>query len=50
LLYDFLLANDLKLIVGIHYVGKDIADYQFIEKKMKQALEKLTELYRHESN
>ena len=44
-LYSFLAEKELNLIISIHYVGKDIAEYQFIEKKLKKALEKLTESY-----
>lgn len=44
-LYPFLLEKDLNLIISIHYVGKDIAEYDFIEKKLKKAIEKLTESY-----
>jgi ribonuclease P protein component len=50
-LYNHLSSNKLSLLLGIHYVGKEIADYSFMEKKLKQALQKLVSLYEHtESN
>lgn len=45
LLYPFLTENKLSLIVSIHYVGKEIPEYQFIEKKLKLAIKKLTDSY-----
>ena len=34
LLYSFLKEKNLKLIIGIHYIGKEIAEFQFIEKNI----------------
>ncbi|WP_207533950.1 ribonuclease P protein component [Desertivirga arenae] len=45
LLYNFLRENNLQLIFSIHFVGKEIADYTFIEKKLKVALSQLTRAY-----
>jgi ribonuclease P protein component len=45
LLYSFLKENQLQLLISIHYIGKDIPEYQFIDKKLKQAIKKLTESY-----
>lgn len=45
LLYSFLKEKNLKLIIGIHYIGKEIAEFQFIEKKLKIAISKLVESY-----
>ncbi len=33
-LYPFLLKNNFKIALAINYVGKEIHDYQFIEKKL----------------
>lgn len=41
--YSFLNEKSISLIFSIHYIGKDIAEYAFIEKKLKLALKKLTE-------
>lgn len=49
-LYSFLDEKQLNLVFSIHYIGKDIAEYPFIEKKLKQALKKLTDSYSNESN
>ena len=50
LLYSFLKQKNLNLIISIHYIGKEITEFQFIEKKLKQALGKLVESYaEHES-
>ncbi|MBC8052498.1 MAG: ribonuclease P protein component [Sphingobacteriaceae bacterium] len=48
LLYPFLTEKNINLIISIHYIGKDIAEYLLIEKKLKQALKKLTEFYANE--
>jgi len=45
LLYSFLQDNSLQVIFAIHFIGKEIADYQFIEKKLKLALVQLTKAY-----
>lgn len=45
LLYTFLREKDLQLIFSVHFVGKEIADYSFIEKKLKVALSQLTKAY-----
>ena len=44
-LYPFLTEKNLQMMISIHYVGKDIAEYQYVEKKLKKAFEKLTESY-----
>jgi ribonuclease P protein component len=48
LLYPFLSEKNFQLILSIHYIGKDISEYQFIEKKLKQAIKKLTESYENQ--
>ena len=48
LLYPFLSEKNFQLIFSIHYIGKDIPEYQFIEKKLKQAIKKLTESYENQ--
>ena len=45
LLYSFLNEKNLNLIISIHYIGKEIAEFQFIEKKLKLAIGKLIESY-----
>ena len=37
-LYSFLQSHSAQLLLGIQYVGKDIAGYELIEKKLKLAL------------
>ena len=44
LLYPHLTINR-QLILGISYVGKDIVDYQFIEKKLMLVFERLKAAY-----
>lgn len=44
-LYPFLEGHSAQLLLGIHYVGKDIAEYEFIEKKFKLALVQLKAAY-----
>ena len=44
-LYSFLTGNSVRLIFGINYVGKNIADYSFMEKKLKAALDQLRQEY-----
>lgn len=43
LVYSFLHQKNISLIFSIHYIGKDIAEYAFIEKKLKLALKKLSD-------
>ena len=45
LLYTFLRENNLQIIFSISFVGKEIADYSFIEKKLKSALVQLIKSY-----
>jgi len=45
LLYSFLSERKLSLMISIHYIGKEIAGYPFIEKKLKLALQKLVSSY-----
>jgi ribonuclease P protein component len=40
-LYSTILGSDIQLLLGIHYVGKDIPDYAFMDKKLKLAIEQL---------
>ena len=40
-LYSFLTDNSAQLIFGINYVGKNIAEYNFMEKKLKAAIGQL---------
>lgn len=44
-LYNFLEDHSGQLLLGIHYVGKDIVDYHLMEKKFKLVLIQLKELY-----
>lgn len=44
-LYSFLEDHSAQLLLGIQYVGKDIAEYEFIERKFKLALLQLKEAY-----
>jgi ribonuclease P protein component len=40
-LYDLLIDADQKLVLSVSYIGKEITDYQFIEKKMIKLFEQL---------
>lgn len=44
-LYCFFKEHSAQLILGINYVGKNIADYTFLEKKLKAVLEQLKQEY-----
>ncbi len=44
-LYSFVNAGSAKLLLGINYIGKDIADYSLMEKKLVAAIEKLKQAY-----
>ena len=44
-LYNFLEDHSGQLLLGIHYVGKDIVDYHLMEKKFKLVLLQLKEAY-----
>ena len=45
LFYPELNNNNRQLILGISYIGKEINDYQFIEKKLKLVFERLKAAY-----
>lgn len=45
LLYSFLQEKNLHLTFAVHFVGKEISDYKFIEKKLKVALIQLAKAY-----
>lgn len=40
-LYHFLNENSTQLLLGIHYIGKEIATFKVIDKKLKLVLVKL---------
>ena len=44
-LYSFLETHSVQLLLSIQYVGKDISEYAFIERKFKLALVQLKEAY-----
>jgi ribonuclease P protein component len=44
IIYPFLQENQLQLLLSITFVGKEILEYGFIEKKLKAVLEKLREV------
>lgn len=44
-LYSFLQEPPAELLLGIHYIGKEIEEYAFIEKKLKLALQQLKQHY-----
>ncbi|MEO8794946.1 MAG: ribonuclease P protein component [Daejeonella sp.] len=44
LLYKQLGENNITLIAAIQFIGKDISDYAFLDKKLKLALEQLVKL------
>ncbi len=41
LLYIYLAEQDKKIVLSLNYVGKEIAEYPVIERKLKASLEKL---------
>ena len=41
-LYDLLSTTDKKVIFSVGYIGKEIADYELIEKKMLKLLNQLS--------
>lgn len=40
-LYPFLNEHSLNLLIAINYIGNDIAEYSFMEKKFKDSLQRL---------
>ena len=40
ILYPFLRERGKKIVLSINYVGKEISEYPFIEKKLKATIEK----------
>lgn len=44
ILYPFLQEHQFQLLLSITFVGKEILEYDFIEKKLKAVLEKLATL------
>jgi ribonuclease P protein component len=40
-LYDLLTGADKKIVLLVGYIGKEIADYAFMEKKMQKLLSQL---------
>ena len=45
LLYSFFDIHNQDILLAINYVGKEITDYNFIEKKLKATLGKLQQEY-----
>ena len=43
-LYSYFSGSEIQLLLGIHFVGKDIPDYGFMDKKLKLAFEQLKNL------
>lgn len=44
-LYPFLAEHSVTMILGINYIGHEIGDYAFMEKKFKAAISKLKKNY-----
>lgn len=44
-LYPFLNENSATIILGINYIGKEIGNYAFMEKKLDAAILKLKKVY-----
>ncbi len=44
-LYSFISKDSAKLLLGINYIGKDIAAYSFMKKKLVAAIGKLKQAY-----
>lgn len=47
LLYPSLLEHNVKLLLSLQYVGKEIADFKFLEKKLKSVMSQLSDTYAH---
>jgi ribonuclease P protein component len=43
-LYDALLRTNKQLVFSVNYIGKEITDYNFMQKKMLKMLTQLSEL------
>ena len=43
-LYSYFTGSEKQLLLAIHYVGKDIPEYAFMDKKLKLAIEQLRKL------
>jgi len=46
-LFPFLINQPNELLLGITYIGKEIGDYAFLEKKFKDATVRLKKLYQN---
>lgn len=44
-LYPFLKEHSVKMLLAINYIGNNVAEYAFMEKKFKNALERLKKAY-----
>lgn len=53
-IYEFLSSRNGCLLLSVHYIGKELLDYTTIDRKMRQALERLrneyTRVYLAENN
>lgn len=45
ILYPFLKEHSVNLLIAINYIGNDIAEYRLMEKKFKEALQRLNKAY-----
>lgn len=44
-LYSFLTEHSVSIILGINYIGNEIGEYSFMEKKFNAAILKLKKVY-----
>lgn len=44
-IYPFLYEHSAKILLGINYIGNEIADYSFLEKKFKAAMLRFQKSY-----
>ena len=44
-LYSFLKLHELQIAVSIHYVGKELTDFSYMEKKLLTVLKQLRKAY-----
>ena len=44
-LYPFLAEHSVTMILGINYIGNEIGEYAFLEKKFNAAISKLKKVY-----
>ena len=49
-LYPFLSKRNHQIMLSLHYIGNEIAEYSLIEKKLLMVLKQLNKVYGEETN